>query len=624
MIKIAKFAPGNSLQLNIKNTISRLFSNQYRWYEITFHLFFVVLILISGIQYLERTLPFDSAFYCFKILQFGTFNVESGRWGAFYNELLPLAGIKMGCSLDTFLRLYSLSFALCNYVFFLIIFYGFRQLHTALAFILVQVVVYRYNFYCPASEIHAVTGPAFLMLALLNSELLERRKNIATSLILILIYWMANTHLVSVCIILFIFGYAFVNNTKLFRNVWLYIALITGLSVFFLLIKSISGGSYQDSKMVTSATLKYVVTHLNEVEGFKFLKTEFPKNYYIPVFILAGLLIFYLIKGKFIKMLLVIAAVVCFFILDMGYNIKYDSPFVMSNYYSIFGYFILIPFVFDVIRNIRFRYAFPITVIIIFISILKILKCGIFFTEQMDYYKRTTDNLRMYKERKFIVAENNIDWDKIWMKWDICFQSLIISSLQHPDSAITFFTPADMDIYKEKTCCDTNAFIGVDFSPFWFGAENFPKQYFNLRTGVYRKASSFQDSTFNPELFNKNNLTLDFPQNKFTMGMAANRTIPVKVHNYTQNNLPSVVTGQNHLLIGYEIIEKKSGTKVSEGRSVLEIDVPGGKTITSGLKLVLVTGDKVIKRGTYYIDADFVLEGKRWFGNKKRIELTVF
>src|ERR1043166_9260095 len=83
------------------------------------HLFFVIYYIYSLIFYIERSVPYDAAFVNFKLILANTFNIEHGRWGEFYTMLLPLLGIWTGCSLKTFLVLYSLSFAIWNYIFFM-------------------------------------------------------------------------------------------------------------------------------------------------------------------------------------------------------------------------------------------------------------------------------------------------------------------------------------------------------------------------------------------------------------------------------------------------------------------------------------------------------------------------
>ena len=93
--------------------------------------------------------------------------------------------------------------------------------------------------------------------------------------------------------------------------------------------------------MINWDSIKFVFTRLNEVEGFKYLKLEFKNNYYIPAVVFLVVVIYYMIKRNILKLLITIGAMTCFFVLDMGYNIPYDSPFVYSNYYSIFGFFIL-------------------------------------------------------------------------------------------------------------------------------------------------------------------------------------------------------------------------------------------------------------------------------------------
>lgn len=602
------------------NSVNLALDNR-RVTEFTLHLFYFFLLVISLVQYLERTLPFDGAFYCFKIIHNNWFNIEHGRWGAFYNQLLPLIGLKTGCSLVTFLKLYSFSFIFCNYLFFLIIYYRLKQFYTALAFSFLQVVFFRYNFYYQVSEAHAIMGPAFLLLAGLCSEnFIKQNKYSAILFVVCIFIWLINTHLLSFIVILFIFSYALIYNKDFFKNkkLWIAIALCFIYFVYFYL--NIPKNSYQSEKLITLDGIRFVFTNLSESAGFIHFKEQFFKNYLLAGILLLITVLFYLLKKQFLKLMILIFSVIGFWIIYMAYTIKHEAPINLENFYPVFGYFILIPFCLDVLKNLKSIILFSITLLLISTSLFKILKCGTMLTEQVDYYKRVTNNARFYKERKFMIPESHIDWDKIWMDWDISFQSLLVSSLSHPDSSITFYTPLDINEHKEIICCDSNAFIGVDFAPFQFKTDDFPKTYFNLKKGLYKLLTTPQDSLFNISVFNKSNLTLEFHQPKLRLLRASYRTIPVTINNLSENTFNSLLTNQSQLYIGYRILEKKTGKVIHENRSVVETDILPGTKTESGIKINV----SMLERGSYYITADFVLENRYWFNNEKKIEFSVF
>src|SRR5689334_21683384 len=82
-------------------------------------LFFGTLFTLAFVFYKERMLSYDPAFFSFKIIFERDFDVELGRWGSVVSQVLPLWFLQLGCSLETFLRVYSVSFILIYYLIFL-------------------------------------------------------------------------------------------------------------------------------------------------------------------------------------------------------------------------------------------------------------------------------------------------------------------------------------------------------------------------------------------------------------------------------------------------------------------------------------------------------------------------
>ena len=115
--------------------------------EILIHTFSIVIMLLAGYYYLERMLPFDGAFYSFRISETGWFCIDNYRYGVQHTQVIPLLLLKAGCSLKTFLISYSVSFALCNYILCLIVLYVYKNPKLALGLLLATVLCYTYKFF---------------------------------------------------------------------------------------------------------------------------------------------------------------------------------------------------------------------------------------------------------------------------------------------------------------------------------------------------------------------------------------------------------------------------------------------------------------------------------------------
>lgn len=604
-------------------SFSRLFKEkQGLLNDVLFHSSFLLLLLIASVYFLERVIPFDGAFYCFKIIFFQNFNIENGRVGAFYTQLLPLLGLKLGCSLETFLRLYSISFVLWNYLFGLLIYYGFRLKNLAIAFVIAQVVAYRYSFYYPVSEIHSIIGPLFIFMALLLADFNQKRLKLTQNvLIFLMILWLLKIHILSVIPILFVLGYLLISHPGKIKQSPILIALGSGLLLFVWLYLNIDKSSYEGSKIITISSIKSVVFNPESVAGLQFFKAEFHRNYYLVSAVLIGSLLYYVLSRNLLKFSFLIVSVVGFWIIIMAVNIKHDAPIVQQNYYALFGVFASIPFCLDVLPKLRFRIWYPAVFLIVFLSVFKIIKTGTFLTEQINYFTRTSENLIRLpvKERKFIIPENNIDWDQLWLDWDVLFQSLMISSLHNPQKAVTFFTPKSIDEFKDKVCCDSCAFVGVDFSPHWFKSCEMPPDFFRLEAKPYKRVCSFQDSSFLPEKFSKENLELVPDRNEYCLLHRDYRVIEVLLKNLSSDTLRSIITPQQQFYLGYRILKYDTEEFVREGRSVIEMDVYPHHSIKTGLKLNLQN----LAKGKYTVEVDLIHENVRWLGLWKRFTLRI-
>lgn len=598
-----------------------LIGKRYKYYKIGEELFshavFLALFVISIVQYLERTLPFDGAYYCFKIVSSESFNIEGGRWGAIYNQIIPLLALKLNCSLKSFLIAYSFSFVFCNYIFFLVIRYYFKQLDTALVFILLLTVFYRYNFYYSVSEIHSVFGPLFLFLAFVrnvNAQTESKPTNYIFGLILI--FWILNTHILSICLLSFILAYFFFNHQVRLRKLPIGL-FVFSFVLFFIQVLNISKDSYQGEKIGSLSSITDLLLSPGKSEGLKYLSQELPNNYLPAIILLLVVFIYYLKNKSFVNLFLIMGAIGVFLILYMAVNVTYQSTITMSNYYPVFGFFILIPFVFGVYGNITWRFKVLVIIFLVSFSIFKILKCSVTITEEIDYHKRTIVNLRNYNASKFLILKESIDLDKIWMTWDMPFQSLIISSLDSVSGTITYFVPDSLHRVDDIKKYDEEVFLGVNFAPFQFKVSKIPTKYFNLRSDRYLLATTYRNSLTDTCLFSTNKLQLNFEMESLTLFQRMYRTIPVIVKNNSECVLSCLSTDNKSIKLYYEILNV-DGSKILSGTSNLEVDIPSHKQIVSGIK-IRTDG---LRKGQYVLVTRFVRENVI-FGDEKRMNLTL-
>src|SRR6476620_3064741 len=91
------------------------FRDKYNFWT---HIFFVAMTIFA-LVYAHERFQADGAYYLFKVVNFGHFQIEHQRFILIFSQWLPLLGAKMGASLHTIILLNSVS----NIIFFYVIFW---------------------------------------------------------------------------------------------------------------------------------------------------------------------------------------------------------------------------------------------------------------------------------------------------------------------------------------------------------------------------------------------------------------------------------------------------------------------------------------------------------------------
>jgi hypothetical protein len=593
------------------------------------HLFFAVYIILSGLYYLERAVAFDGAFYCYKIIHYRSLNIENGRWGIAYTQWLPFLGLLAKCSLKTFLVLYSLSFALWNYVFFIVLIKFYKNFKIGLAYLLTLVLFYRYSFFYPVSEIHSTIGPVFLALAAATNLISSVNENATAKiyrylfLLILTVYWAANIHILCLVPLCYFFVYLIIDKKSNLKNNWLVYAGF-GICIFYLFYKvlSIPKDSYEGSKIIGLSEFKLVLTNPNSLDSFYFLKSFFSNHFVLNLVFLACTLLFLVYSKSYLKPLLILSSFLGIIVLNLAYYTQNNAPLNYQNYYCYLGVIMALPLVNDFLSKLTKPILIAACVILLTFNLYKIIKSGLIYSDRIKYIERTVENLRQFKESKFVACAWNFDWSVVWGDWDFPFESLLISSLKGPDASISFYSAVNTSQFDFCTTKDPKCFIGITFLPQWWrtNSDFVKNDYFDLKPGFYKKVNSRQDYLFDDASFKAKNIEIATKDNYILLRNTRRQIDVIIKNNYT---IPfcSSITEEKTIWLSYHIFSKEGNLLVSEGdRSVLEMDIPANSSIKNGLSLNL----KDLARGEYILEIDLVHEGKRWFGINKRTLLKIY
>lgn len=588
------------------------------FFQLIGHLFFIVMFILAWVYYKERMITFDGSFYAFKIIHFNSYNVEVGRYGAILTQILPYLFFKNGCSLETFLRVYSVSFVLINYLFFCVILYVLRNKYVAIAFILSLCLAYRYVFYYTVSETHQAYAPCLLFFALVSCDYSKKqwKKFLVFFFSAAMVVFVSYVHNLFVVVLGFILIYEIIRNNK-WKDITLLSIILFTIIYFSYVILTIPPNSYSAGKIPSITVFLEFAPKLLDLP-ITMVFYNFIMLYYKILLVLVVLILFlFIIKKKFLLLTFYVLFLLGYTALILVTFRKGESPVMQENYYMLFGIFIAIPLTMEFIKKIPASSAMIIVVLLLTYSVYKIWKCHFMFTQRNDYIERIISYGRTFNERKFVVNEENLNWDIITVDWDLGFESLLLSSIPGPDSALTFYTTTEMNKY-DKIKADPFLFITVDFAPMWFGSKCLKPMYFGLKHTVYRKLNSRQDSTFNEAAFTKDSVRIALDNDTYYKTKFFNGTIPVKLTNLSKSVIPSTLTEKNQTYLSYHLYKDGEMIQQNGRTSRLEVDLLPGKEYVQGLFI-----DLPQKRGKYTVEVDMRTEKKRWWGINKRFTLVM-
>ncbi len=596
-------------------------SNRDRLLTLLVHALSLILCVFSAYFFLERTLPFDGAFYSFQISETGTFSIANSRYGIFYTQLLPLLFLKLGASLKTFLFVYSLSFALWNYIFCLIIVYVYRKPGIALALVLVQVLAYRLSFFYTVSEIHSSVGPLFLLAAHLASWP-EKFNYRAGLVLLVLMVWLSFIHVLSLIPAVFIAGYFVVNRLSLLKDKGFLISFGLGFVAFLLVITSFSDGSYQATKMIGPSDLLDFVMAPSSSQGYQYFKKEFVS---LELTFIAGVLCFVALAVAFRKFKMLAFTLVSLlgtWALIMAYNKEPASPFSMQNYWPLFGVFIALPLAYELLPRIRQSWILLLLLVPLFgFSLLGIARKGVYVTDQIDYLKRVTTQNDGQKSYRYIVHPDNVNWDNMQVSWDLSFQSLLISSMNDASCSRTFFSTGDTAIMREWTTCDKNRFYNTTWNPNWFQPPFHKQDFYVLKPCTYKFLNHLQDSTFRDSLLSPANVTIQTDKGSVSLLRNNDRILPITVTNNSKMVIPSRASSAKQLYLNYDVYDLNNRLVIKCGRgSLLESDILPLSSIVTGVTLNL----SKLERGSYNLVIDLFRNDCKHFGINHKVRITIY
>ncbi len=589
------------------------------FFQLTGVLFFGTLFLLAWIFFKERMLNYDPAFFSFRIIFEKNYDIELSRWGSVVSQVLPLWFLKAGCSLETFLRVYSVSFILIYYLIFLIITLVLKNARAGIMLMLTLCLAFRHAFYYSTAELYQGLAICILIWALIFPEKEYDsilKKNIAWFLSCVLIFVLSYYHQILVFPLLFIFIYYLIAEKKYFDK-YLIGSIVFTVFWFFIRIKFLTSTSYEKDKIPELSVFFNQLGNITHFESYDYFK-HFARHFLLPLVILNLICVgTFLFKRKWLLASFYILFNTGFIYLDLLTYRMGESPLMYENYLTILGLFCSVPLS-GLLMSIKTEKLFlPVTFVILMINVQGVYSSSYPFTLKENYLKRITEYGRKMPNKKYLIDSRNLPWQYDWVSWALPFETLLYSSLESPDSAVSICASTPVSQYDSISNWK-NIFLGPPWAITWFWTSDVDKKYYLLPSGEYKKLTTYQsDSSFQESVFNNQNISIEPLENFIEIDKEKYAVLPLRIKNNSGESIKSIPDCPQNIKLSYHILNEKGEQVIWDGsRTSLETDID--KETTQGLMI-----SSVLPQGKYILEIDFVTEGKRWWNINTRVKLSV-
>lgn len=453
------------------------------------HLLFLSLLVLSIVYYRERMLAMDTAYYSFRMIIEDGFYTGHERYISYFPQLLPLAVLKLGGSLQLFLLSYSMSFILFYYVVYNIVVYLFRNVSVGLFFALAMCLTIRYKFYAPVGE--SVMSIAYLALLL---GWLSRPDNVFNHLptwldiaigccISALMY---TAHPMIAIATFFSLGFHLFYQQDWKNARFWGISIFTGALLYYRFVFR-DRGSYEQARADRLNDALAVLTNYQDYYVYEMVAHYFQTHYFLGVLLFLLSLIglarakhFLLSIYILLSSLLVLAVV----IIAHAY-LSADIYNMIDGYMTYVGAMWALAIAFVFVQKNRWWMAFATAIVLVF-SVYKIKTCSTFFADRLAYLQTAIEQHTSAEYPKSVAYMTDMNYEKLWIGWAMSCETLLLSTLNNPEDCRTIYLANQPGELAERIG-EVGTYWNVNFGLDYVKLNHLNKRFFKLPDTAYRE-----------------------------------------------------------------------------------------------------------------------------------------
>lgn len=471
------------------------------------YLVWAILLLFSILFYKERVLFLDAGFQVFKMVNEGIPQVYHYRFSTLFIQILPYAAFLLGASIKWIMILYSASYVLFFGAIYHLIVKWLRNDYLGWALIFLFTLLTLDSFYFIQSEYYLALALLLLTFGIVNRFPNLNRRWIFP-LFLPLLLTIVFSHKLTIIPFTFLWIFFWLHHKQLrHKRYYAFFGLFLGLSVF----KSYFFTNWYEAskgKVFSDNLNRFFPNYFDIPANELFLERVLEHYYFFPI-LLIGSSVFYLKKVydssekesvliNLIKLLLIwafcIGQVLIYAIADP------DSPY---RFYAELNYlpiliFLAVPLVFDVLPHSplapkgesvhvpKMRHTILIGVVVIIAFRLFIIADNHnTYEKRISWMENQLNNCDKLNTNRLLIKQKEVPMDIIIQDWGVPYNTLLLSTLESPDSAKTIFIHENFEGYKRKDLLERDDYFLTRFHNQALQVDSMNLDYFRLGKESY-------------------------------------------------------------------------------------------------------------------------------------------
>lgn len=445
----------------------------------------LLMLILSAVFFLERTLFIDTAYYLFRMSQEHSFNVELNRWSAVIPELLPWLGMKLSAPASVILMSYSLAFWLLYAGIFYLMVFRFKKPEAGLTLILAFTLFLRLSWYHSVTETHQAVAWCLMLyawLAFANPD--KWFIYIPIGFVLCLLGFFS--HPVSLFMQVFIIAWV-AWDRKLLKHPGLWLVLISLVGLYLTKVALTKEDSYEGSFFSQLKEFPALLPTIHHSFGLKFLKAHFWDIYCWPIAIGWFMVYWYARQKEWVKLFLLSGGTTAFLLLTWVAYYHGDAEVMTEKNLMPLAVFIVLPFAQEIYKDSFFlqaRWKAILITLVLVAGFMGIVAEGLNQRKRVQWLRELTEQFAAQGTQRGLVLKSELKEPFVGAVWALAHETLWYSAYaQGQDGVVTVFALESMDTPPTDLSV-TDLFMSTEF---WliYNAFTLNTDYFKFQEGRY-------------------------------------------------------------------------------------------------------------------------------------------